>query len=568
MDIKPLGDSALLVIAGEKCDQALAARVVKWAGLLNASRLDGIDEVVPAFASLAVYYDPLAVAGRPGVSAFARVKAWVETILTGRVRTARGVVGKRVEVPVVYGGEHGPDLAKVAKSAGLDTDALVAAHSKPVYRVAAVGFAPGFPYLLGLPAPLHTPRRSTPRPRVPAGSVGIGGAQTGIYPAESPGGWQLLGRTTLNLFSPAAEPPTLLAPGDEVVFKPLADWPRGATVSGVVPAVVPARGRARSRVGRLRVVKPGTLTTVQDLGRAGWRGFGVTVGGALDRLSARVANLLVGNAETAAVLEFTHTGPVLHFESPVRVAITGAQVAGLPWNRVFTVDAGQELDCARLTGGARACLAVAGGFDAPVVLGGRGVALRGRFGGADGSTGRPVEAGDELTWGKLAGPGLPAGGWSAGVRTAAPDREGVELRVLPGAQAEWFADDEHAAFAATAYRLTPRGDRMGVRLSGRSLTVRHAGDMVSQPVAAGAVQVPPDGQPIVLLRDCQTIGGYPQIAQVISADLDRLAQARPGVSVRFTPVTLAEAEQALWKQEAELRWLRAGLAMRARGGGA
>ncbi|MFH1498053.1 MAG: 5-oxoprolinase subunit PxpB [Verrucomicrobiota bacterium] len=566
MDIKPLGDSALLVIAGEKCDPALAARVVKWAGLLTDARIAGVVEIVPAFASLAVYYDPLDVAGRPGVSAFARVKSWVETILAGRVRTARGVVGKRVEVPVVYGGEHGPDLAKVAKAAGLDPDGLVAAHSKPVYRVAAVGFAPGFPYLLGLPEALHTPRRSTPRPRVPAGSVGIGGAQTGIYPAESPGGWQVIGRTPLNLFSPTAEPPALLAPGDEVVFKPVASWPASAGVAGVVPALVPSRGRARSRVGRLRVLKAGGLTTVQDLGRAGWRRFGVTAGGALDRLSARVANLLVGNADTAAVLEFTHTGPVLRFESPVRLALTGAQVAGLPWNRVFTVAAGAELDCSRLTGGARACLAVAGGFDAPVVLGGRGVALRGKFGGADGSVGRPLEAEDELTWGRLAGTGLPEGGWSAGARTAGPDREGVTLRVLPGAQADWFAPEEVAAFTAADYRITPRGDRMGVRLSGRSLTVRHAGDMVSQPVAAGAVQVPPDGQPIVLLRDCQTIGGYPQIAQVISADIDRLAQARPGVTVRFTPVTLAEAEQALWRQEEELRWLRAGLALRAREG--
>lgn len=557
MEIKPLGDSALLVIAGDSCDAALAVRVVAWAEKLRERLPAGVTEVVTAFASLAVYYDPLAVAGQPGVSAYGRVSAWVEQTLSGRARKAKGVAGRRVEVPVVYGGEFGPDLVKVAKAAGLSVDEVVAAHAKPVYRVAAVGFAPGFPYLLGLPEALHTPRRGTPRTRVPAGSVGIGGAQTGIYPSESPGGWRLIGRTPLRLFTATAEPPALLMAGDSVVFKPLERWPESAVATGAVASVVPVRGRGP--IGRVRVVRPGGLTTVQDLGRPGWRSHGVTAGGAVDRLSARVANVLAGNAETAAVLELTQTGPVLRFEAAARLVLTGAQVAGLPWNRVFAVEAGETLDCSRLVSGTRAYLAVAGGFDAPVVLGGRGVALQGGFGGADGSIGRALQAGDELSWGRLARSGLAPGAWSAGVRTALCGRDDMEVRVLPGAQADWFDDQARGALAAGEFHVTARGNRMGVRLSGGVLTRLRTNEMVSQPVAAGAVQVPPDGQPIVLLADCQTVGGYPQIAQVITADLDRLAQARPGATVRFVTVSVAEAEQALWRREKELGWLRAGL---------
>lgn len=564
--MKPLGDSALLVIAGETCDVAVMARVVAWAGKLREKMPAGVTEVVSACASLAVYYDPLVVAGQPGVSAYGRVALWVEQILTGKVRAAKGAVGRRIKVPVVYGGEDGPDLAKVAKGGGLSQEEAVAAHSKPVYRVAAVGFAPGFPYLLGLPEALHTPRRPNPRVMVPAGSVGIGGSQTGVYPSNSPGGWQLIGRTPLRLFTATAEPPALMAVGDEVVFVPKAEWSKSDLALGAVPSVVPLRARGKGRAGRVEVVRPGGLTTLQDLGRAGWRVHGVTPGGAADRLSARVANILAGNAETAAVLEMTQTGPVLQFESEARLVFTGAQSSGIPWNRVFTAAAGEVLDFSRLTGGVRGYLAVAGGFDAPVVMGGRGVSLRGNFGGADGSSGRGLQTGDILTWGKLAHPGARPGDWTAGVRTEPPGKGGLEVRVLPGAQADWFAAEAMANLAAGGYRVTAKSDRMGARLSGASLARTREDDMVSQPVAAGAVQVPPDGQPIVLLADCQTVGGYPQIAQVISADLDRLAQAKTGTMIRFVQVSLIEAEHALWKRQKELRWLRAGLGLRPGGG--
>lgn len=562
MEIKPLGDSAVLVIAGEACDSALCERVVGWARRLREQRVAGVVEVVTAFASLAVYYDPLSVVvAGPGVTASETMVAWVGRVLGGKGGSAAAGKGRRVEIPVVYGGEFGPDLEKIAEAAGLSCDAAAAVHAKPVYRVAAVGFSPGFPYLLGLPKVLHTSRRATPRTKVPAGSVGIGGAQSGVYPSESPGGWQLIGRTPLNLFTPTAEPPALLAPGDEVVFKPLKKWPAQRVAGGVEPALVPSRGRARARAGRLLVVKPGSFTTLQDTGRAGWRIHGVTTGGALDRISARVANTLVGNAESAAVLELTHGGPVLRFESSARLALTGARAESAPWNRAFTVEPGQTLDCGKLTEGARAYLAIAGGFDAPVVLGGRGVDLRGGFGGADGSGGRPLQAGDELTWGRLAAPINLPGGWSAGVRTEAPAKDGLTLRVLPGAQNDWFAGEPIERFLAESHRVTPRGDRMGVRLSGAVVRPVRGGDMVSQPVAAGAVQVPPDGQPIVLMADCQTIGGYPQIAQVISADLDRLAQARPGCPVRFERTTIAEAEDELRRAERDLHRLRVGIAM-------
>ena len=221
MELLPLGDAALLVRFGDAIDDAISARVLAAAAHLSADPLPGVLEIVPAYATLAVHYDPAAVAAlHPGESPRNTVGVWA------RRRLRDAPVGSAenspiVEIPVCYGGEHGPDLTHVAERAGLGADEAAALHASGSYRVAMLGFMPGFPYLLGLPRRLATPRRDSPRVEVPAGSVGIAGAQTGVYPLDSPGGWQLIGRTPLRLFDASAEPPTLLSPGDRVRFRPI-----------------------------------------------------------------------------------------------------------------------------------------------------------------------------------------------------------------------------------------------------------------------------------------------------------------------------------------------------------
>jgi len=218
--IEALGDSALLITLGERIDAQLNARAVALAERLAAARLPGVGDVAPAYASVCLRYDPVAWSGAGNASPFAAISARLRELLQDELAGAPSVADSTsIDIAVCYGGEFGPDLQHVAAHAKLDVDEVVARHCAGEYRVAMLGFAPGFPYLLGLDVALHAPRRDSPRVRVPAGSVAIGGAQTGIYPSELPGGWQIIGRTPLTLFDATRAMPALLAAGQHVRFR-------------------------------------------------------------------------------------------------------------------------------------------------------------------------------------------------------------------------------------------------------------------------------------------------------------------------------------------------------------
>ena len=215
--IEPVGETCLVLRFGERIDAALNARVHDAAAALRAAALPGVIDMLPAYATLALTYAPAVWSAGSGAPWRQLADAVRALLASGSPRFASS--GASIEIPVTYGGERGPDLDALALHCGLSRDAVIARHTTPTYRVAMLGFAPGFPYLFGLDPALHTPRRATPRVRVPRGSVAIGGSQTGIYPAQLPGGWQLVGQTPLALFDPAREPPALLAPGDQVRFR-------------------------------------------------------------------------------------------------------------------------------------------------------------------------------------------------------------------------------------------------------------------------------------------------------------------------------------------------------------
>jgi KipI family sensor histidine kinase inhibitor len=210
MNFKPLGDSALLVSFGEVIDEETNDRVHALAKAIEKASFEWLVEVVPAYSSLAVIYDANLVD-------FEGVKQAIQ----GLEFSVEKFEGRLVEILVLYGGKYGPDLEFVAEYNGMTPEEVIEIHSKPVYRVYFLGFLPGFAYLGGMDERIATPRLEKPRLKVPAGSVGIAGKQTGIYPLESPGGWRLIGRTPLRLFNPSKEPPTLLQPGDRVKFVPI-----------------------------------------------------------------------------------------------------------------------------------------------------------------------------------------------------------------------------------------------------------------------------------------------------------------------------------------------------------
>ena len=225
MSVAPLGDSALVVTLGAGPDPATVQRVRALAFALERAQIPGISDVVPAYATVAVFYDPVRTVGPEPIPYERMCRAVLRCAAVARVnarRLPRRTLSDRlVEIPVCYGGELGPDLEDVARHTGLTTQQVISRHSKVEYTVLAIGFSPGFPYLGGLPDKLSTPRRVTPRQFVPMGSVGIGGDQTGVYPLSTPGGWNLIGRTPSTLFRAEESPPALLSMGDRVRFRPI-----------------------------------------------------------------------------------------------------------------------------------------------------------------------------------------------------------------------------------------------------------------------------------------------------------------------------------------------------------
>ncbi len=548
MTLLPLGDSAVTVVFGALNDEGMAARVRAFAAEIRRHPPHGVIDVVPAFASVTVFYDIARIID------FGRLCADLEA--AGERAEAAVITGttRHIEIPVAYGGEFGPDLETVATQTGLRAAEITALHAGAEYLVHAIGFAPGFPYLGGLPARLTVPRRTTPRPRVPAGSVGIGGAQTGIYSIETPGGWNLIGRTPLRLFDPARADPALLHPGDHVRFRAIAPEEFEHTFVAqqtVLRANASREGRDDVPTG-IQVLRAGMYTTVQDIGRSTCRSAGVAVGGAVDAFALRLANLLVGNPETAAGLEFTLVGPELTFLHDTLIAAGGADF-GVPRWRPLRITAGTRLNFGPVAKGCRGYIAVAGGIAVAAVLGSRGTHVRAGFGGFEG---RPLRDGDLIPVPDI----VPrvSGHWRIDERILPGYSNAPELRVVAGAQRSEFS----AELSGLDFKVSPHSDRMGLRLAGPVLQRDTRDDLLSSAVAPGTIQVPPDGQPIVLLADAQTIGGYPQIAHVISVDMPILGQLRPGDTVRFREVALAEAHGLVLTREHALAMLREGLAQK------
>lgn len=290
---------------------------------------------------------------------------------------------------------------------------------------------------------------------------------------------------------------------------------------------------------KLTILSPGPLTTVQDSGRFGALGKGFSPGGAMDMDAMTVANLLVGNAPGVGVLEMTMLGITARFDCESAIALTGADMSTRLNDRPIAryasvaVHPGDVLTMGAASRGMRAYLAVTGGFDLPLVMGSVSTNLKCALGGFQG---RKLKTGDELPLNQSGAPFLP--------RQVSPPEDYpdcISLRVLLGPQDDAFTQKGIDTFLGCEYTVTDKADRMGIRLSGEIIESKNGVDILSDGIAAGSVQIPASGTPIIMMADRQTTGGYAKIATVISADLSRAAQARPGTRIRFARVTEAEA---------------------------
>jgi antagonist of KipI len=306
---------------------------------------------------------------------------------------------------------------------------------------------------------------------------------------------------------------------------------------------------------------------VQDLGRTGFRQFGVTTSGALDSFALRVANLLIENDESAAGLEITLGGLQLRFEDERIVAWCGGEFEvqigsrDLPAGHVAHLQAGDELKFGRAQFGCRCWLAISGGIDVPVVLGSRSTDLRANFGGPEGRT---LRDGDILLLARRPGPPPPATGissWTAPHDWVRPASRHPSLRFIRGVDWDRFNASTLQRLTSEPFNVSPDSDRMGVRFEGSELKREDETDLISEAVAPGTIQVPPSGKPILLLGDCQTIGGYPKIAHVVTVDLGIAAQLRAGDGVRFLEVSLQDAHRLLMERERDLERFRIGLSL-------
>jgi KipI family sensor histidine kinase inhibitor len=528
-----VGDAAILVRLGRHPGPTATRSVLALVAALDSTPALGLVDVVPAYASVLIRFNPLLIESTDMVTL-------LQSLLN---RLGEGPLprGRLVNIPVHYGGNFGPDLDDVAKLLGLTPEEVIDRHTSATYRVAFLGFLAGFPYLTGLPRALAVPRLSTPRRRVPSGSVAIADRQAGIYPTDSPGGWRILGRASTPIFDPARRPPSLLCPGDRVRFYSLP----ARDLSSVSPPLAQQAHKSQA-IPWLRVIQPGMQMTVQDHGRVGFARYGVTASGAADPDALALGNALLANPPEEAALEITGGNAQFEALAPCVVAVTGAPCAvcvnqqQAPFGVTCALELGDTLEVGPTLAGLRMYLCVAGGIAVQKVMGSRATDLRARLGGMDG---RALRSGDILERGHaqrdVVGQTLPTN-----LVRPVPANGDWRLRVLPGPHA---AQSPSALdrLSKSSFAVDARSDRMGVRLRRMGGLCLEGGETLSEGLARGAIQVPPDGEPVVLLADAQTTGGYYVPAVVISADFWKIGQLRPGDTVRFHGVSSAEAMAAL-----------------------
>lgn len=548
--ILPAGSAAVLIECGD-LEHALQA----FASLAAARERGELDvaELVPAA-------ETVLVAGGEARDPRA-LRAKLRRLLAAS-ESADSLVASVTEtvIPVYYQGE---DLDEVAALTGMSAAQLVERHTSASYTVAFTGFAPGFAYLSGGDPLLEVPRRATPRPRILSGSVGLAGPFSAVYPRESPGGWQIIGHTVHRMWDLAREQPATLVAGESVRFIAERESvragagahtdPANTTVPSIEGAIDPGSANSASTSNTantadsptLRVIDPGLQTLVEDNGRPGAAGIGVGVSGTSVARAYRQANRLVGNQLGAAALELSHGGFTVEAIGTAVLAFTGAprdaRITGpfgsriAPAGQAFRLSVGERLTLSAPAQGLRTVLALRGGVAETPVLGSRSRDTLAALGP------EPLRAGDVI--GVENAGVLPVAAPEASSPVFPATGQETPLRVVLGPRDNWFDAASITRFSEQSWEVSPRSDRVGARLTGIPLT-RADGfelrELASEGTVLGAIQIPPDGQPVLFLADRPLTGGYPVLAVVHADDLELAAQLAPGCRVRFVPVANTE----------------------------
>lgn len=512
LTVTEIVDGVAVIESTEGSSSAKNATAIRLSKSLAEYPVLGVVEAIPGAENLVCFFNPDLVTA-----------AEIVTGLSAQANVTVDDERRDVVIPVSYGGHRGPDLADVASAGRMSVEQAIHLHGSATYRVDFLGFAPGFPYLSGLPPELHMPRLSSPRPRVPSGSVAIASHYSGIYPADAPGGWRLIGHTPLRLFDPRKIPPALLSPGDQVRFESISEGAVGPTA----PRSATLDNELCRKIAVLRVRSPGPATRIEGAPRFGWGRWGVPAGGAMDFASLAEANARLGNPLGAAGLEVT-VGPA-SFEalSAARCCLQGAIVDARIDERLlmpgepFGVAAGQLLEIGIIRRGLRVYLTVEQGLATTPLPGSPEASLR---------KGAILHT----------APSRETAGFTVPLRTA---WRGL-LRVVLAPSKSRFSQRARETLFTSEYSVSAWSDRRGIRLEGPAIELIESTDIPPEGTAPGAIQVPGNGLPIILGPDRPVTGGYSKIATVIGADLSHLGQLRPGDKLHFEAVDLVHAKMA------------------------
>ncbi|WP_028357123.1 urea amidolyase family protein [Brackiella oedipodis] len=498
---------------------------------IRQAGLKGIQEIVPAARTLLIYFQPW----------LTTAAALQEQIQALAPYEADHAAQKQHILEVEYNGE---DLAAIAEYCGMSVAELIKTHTETVYTVAFTGFAPGFAYMAAAEHNrLVVPRRSSPRPRIPAGSVALADEFCGIYPQASPGGWQLLGHTDTPMWDLAREPAALLQAGDQVLFKDsqaakVFAAPSTNTLASIHSVAKQTPAAEPARAALLKVLAPGLQTLIQDQGRHGLLSSGVSESGALDQQAFGRANRLCGNPSHTPALEITQGHAKFQVMSPCVIAITGAitelcLTTGkgsqhiLPLEHAFSAEVGDVIELKSTRAGVRNYVAIRDGFACPRVLNSASYDTLARLGPAPLQTEDILYKGDPLALQTVSIYEAPA--------FAMPDAKHiVTLDIELGPRQDWFTDESLNLLTQQHWQVTATSNRIGVRLQGKTpLSRKITRELPSEGTCKGAIQVPQNGQPVLFLNDHPVTGGYPVIASVCAQHLDLAAQLPPNCHVRF-----------------------------------
>ncbi|AVH38190.1 MULTISPECIES: 5-oxoprolinase/urea amidolyase family protein [Pseudomonas] len=489
---------------------------------LMAEPIAGVEEIIPAARTLLIQFRPSAITQQ----------ALVNRIASQDLSQPRAIEHRRVDIPVHYNGE---DLEEVATLLGISRAEVVQRHTAHDYSVAFCGFAPGFAYLTG-GAGFQVPRRQTPRTRIPAGAVALAGEFSGVYPQASPGGWQIIGVTPLQMWDLNRAEPALLRPGYKVRFTDAGPLPAGG-----LPAPAAQPPAAAPSGAYLHILSPGLHSTLQDLGRPGQTGQGVSRSGALDLGALRAANRAVGNPSDMACVETVLGGLSFVCHGRTVIAITGAQTpitittaSGLQWPAAhyqpIELETGDKVSLGSPAAGLRSYLAIRGGFQVKPVLGSLSTDTLAQVGPP------ALAAGDQLGF-TTQTTGTSVSLSESPAFSLPTTANIVTLDVVMGPRTDWFSEDAIALLSSQLWRVTPQSNRVGIRLAGETpLTRSNHQELPSEGTCVGAIQVPASGQPVLFLADHPLTGGYPVIGAVASYHLDLAGQIPINAQIRFNPV--------------------------------